>query len=40
MYFELVQHWARYANIAYTAKDVGVAIEAWQILLGENYFPR
>lgn len=40
VFHKLVQHWAKYANIAYTAKDVGVAIEAWQILLGENYFPK
>jgi hypothetical protein len=38
-FHKLVQFWVRCANVASNAQDPKVAIEAWQLLLNENFFP-
>jgi|LSQX01.2.fsa_nt_gb hypothetical protein len=39
-FHKLVQLWARCANLASSTQEVNVAIELWQLVLGENYFPK
>lgn len=39
-FHKLVQLWSRCANLASSAQDVNEAIKLWQLLLGENYFPK
>jgi hypothetical protein len=34
-----VEIWAKLATIAQNSPDQGVAIEAWQALLGDQFFP-
>lgn len=38
-FYELVKLWAKGASLASNSQDINVAIEAWKIILGDNYFP-
>ena len=39
-FHKLVHFWARCANVASATEDINMAIEAWQLLLGEYYLPK
>ena len=39
-FYEFIQLASRAANIASASKDISDTIKMWQLLLGENYFPK
>lgn len=39
-FYRAIEHWAKCADLACTTDNKNIAIEAWQLLLDKNYFPK